>query len=96
MVATTSFTGLRGIVRRGAVLAGDDPNVIKWPTLFRPFEPSGQGGVVEQATAAPGERRRGRRARRVADDSSDPGEAPEGDEAPAGADPDQADDTPGD
>lgn len=39
------------------IYAADDPAVQKWPQHFEPLEPQRQRPPVEQATAAPGERR---------------------------------------
>lgn len=39
------------------ILRADDPVVRARPNLFKPLEPSRQRPAVEQATAAPGEKR---------------------------------------
>jgi len=63
MVALASFVGGIGKVdvsiRKGDLFAGDDPAVQKWPELFGPVEVrrSVTEPRVEQATAAPGEKR---------------------------------------
>lgn len=60
MVALTSFVGLDGqTITEGELFAPDDPAVKKWPTLFAPAEPirMTDGPRIEQATAAPGEKR---------------------------------------
>lgn len=63
MVALTSFVGAVGKVevdvRAGHLYAADDPIVKKHPTLFGPVEVrrSVVEPRVEQATAAPGEKR---------------------------------------
>lgn len=62
MVALTSFLG--GIdgtlidVRKGDIFRSDDPAVAKWPQLFGPVALRSTGSPrIEQATAAPGEKR---------------------------------------
>lgn len=63
MVALASFVGAVGKtevnVREGWLFASDDPLVKKYPTLFGPVavRRSVLGGRIEQATAAPGEKR---------------------------------------
>ena len=63
MVALTSFVGVVGklevAVREGWLFASDDPIVKKYPSLFGPvpIRQSVTGGHIEQATAAPGEKR---------------------------------------
>jgi hypothetical protein len=63
MVALASFVGAVGSlevnVREGWLFASDDPIVKKYPTLFGPVavRQSVAGGRIEQATAAPGEKR---------------------------------------
>jgi hypothetical protein len=56
------------VVQRGAILAADDDAVKRAPFAFRPVEQ-----VVEQATAAPGEKRSTRRAK--ATDDTEPTDA---------------------
>jgi hypothetical protein len=63
MVALASFVGAVGStevnIREGWLFASDDPIVRKYPTLFGPVvvRVSVPGARVEQATAAPGEKR---------------------------------------
>jgi hypothetical protein len=63
MVALTSFVGAVGkaeiTIRKGDLFASDDPIVRKHPKLFGPVEVrrTGPAPRVEQATAAPGEKR---------------------------------------
>ena len=58
LVALTSFVGLDGaVVVQGSTYTADHPNVRKWPALFGPIEARHGGPKVEQATAAPGEKR---------------------------------------
>jgi hypothetical protein len=60
VAALTSFVGLGGqVVLEGDLFASDDPTVTKWPTLFTPAAPrrTTDGPRIEQATAAPGEKR---------------------------------------
>ena len=42
---------------KGEVVDADDPAVRKWPHHFGPLEVRSTGPRVEQATAAPGEKR---------------------------------------
>lgn len=60
VMALTSFVGSASIVVvKGDLYAGDDPLVKKHPSLFGPVtvKRSGPADRVEQATAAPGEKR---------------------------------------
>ena len=58
LVALTSFVGLDGtVVVKDATYSADHPNVKKWPSLFAPIEARHTGPRIEQATAAPGEKR---------------------------------------
>lgn len=54
---TESFIGLLGkaevMYRRGDLIASDHPAIAKWPQFFRVVS----ADHVEQATAAPGEKR---------------------------------------
>lgn len=43
--------------RKGEVVDADDPAVRKWPELFVPLVVRSHRPAVEQATAAPGEKR---------------------------------------
>lgn len=60
LVALDSFTGSVGgevrVFRQGEPIRATDPAVRKWPHLFGPQHIRNQP-LVEQATAAPGERR---------------------------------------
>jgi hypothetical protein len=42
---------------KGEVIAADDPALKRWPESFVPLVVRGQPPEVEQATAAPGEKR---------------------------------------
>jgi hypothetical protein len=42
---------------KGEVVAADDPALKRWPDSFVPLVVRGQSPAVEQATAAPGEKR---------------------------------------
>ena len=45
-------------IRKGDLFASDDPAVHKWPQHFGPVTLRSSGGSrIEQATAAPGEKR---------------------------------------
>lgn len=59
VVCTTSFVGsLRGVdvaCRAGELLELDDPIVKNWPSFFQ--RPEATRRSIEQATAAPGEKR---------------------------------------
>jgi hypothetical protein len=63
MVALTSFVGAVGSfeisIREGFLFPSDDPIVKKYPTLFGPvvLRHSTAAPIIEQATAAPGEKR---------------------------------------
>jgi hypothetical protein len=60
VMALTSFVGGAGLtVIKGDLFAADDPIVKKHPTLFGPvaLRRSGSEPRIEQATAAPGEKR---------------------------------------
>lgn len=62
MVALTSFVGGIGHevidIREGDLFGSDDPAVAKWPQHFGPVTLRSSGGRrIEQATAAPGEKR---------------------------------------
>jgi hypothetical protein len=61
MAALSSFDGsVDGIVlrvRAGDLFASSDPAVKKWPTMFGPVTIRETSPRVEQATAAPGEKR---------------------------------------
>ena len=61
MVASTAFIGAVGktivTVRTGDLFSSDDPAVKKWPQHFRPVSVRSSGARIEQATAAPGEKR---------------------------------------
>lgn len=47
-------------VRKGDLFEADHPAVVKWPDLFEPVRFRFPSRGVEQATAAPGEKRRKR------------------------------------
>lgn len=65
MVAVTSFAAPgRRVIREGQVLAGDDPLVSAHPSYFVPADVAAER-QVEQATAAPGEKRTVSRARKT-------------------------------
>ena len=65
LAARDSFIGeIKGQVmdiRKGDLFEADHPAVAKWPDLFEPvtmrFPVDRKSGKVEQATAAPGEKR---------------------------------------
>ena len=69
--ASVSFEGAQTVVHKGSHWAATDPLVAQYPHLFSPdprygmrytVEPDGYGDApVEQATAAPGEKRSTRR-----------------------------------
>jgi hypothetical protein len=42
---------------KGEVVMANDPGLKKWPTHFEPLVIRGSAPAVEQATAAPGEKR---------------------------------------
>jgi hypothetical protein len=56
-----SFSGPLGTFRKGELLRSDDPAVRKYPQFFRPMTIRStvkpKPAPVEQATAAPGEKR---------------------------------------
>lgn len=69
-LVTDPNTGVRGTVNKGSHWSADDPVVQQHPELFSEdprwglnysVEPEGWDAPVEQATAAPGERRAVRR-----------------------------------
>jgi hypothetical protein len=58
VMALTSFVGLDGaVIIEGDLYASDHPAVKKWPDLFKPIAARTAEPRVEQATAAPGEKR---------------------------------------
>ena len=65
VAAKTSFSGkVNGRdfdVQEGDLFAADDPIVHKWAELFKPARIRVSQATVEQATAAPGEKRGYRR-----------------------------------
>lgn len=64
---TANQNGVRIRITEGVVWSADDPFVLFRPDLFRPLDDTDhRSSVVEQATKAPGEVRRGR-PRKVAD-----------------------------
>jgi hypothetical protein len=55
-----AFSGPMGAFSKGQLYRADDPVVVKYPQFFRPIEVRSTGKaepVIEQATAAPGEKR---------------------------------------
>jgi hypothetical protein len=57
LVVTESFAGDLFEFHKGEVVDADDPAAKKWPSHFGPLVVRSYGGVIEQATAAPGEKR---------------------------------------
>ncbi len=61
VVALSNFTGGIGgrdlLIHAGHIYRADDPAVAKWPYAFGPIEVHASSPRVEQATAAPGEKR---------------------------------------
>ena len=61
MAALTSFVGAIGgtdtTIRKGDLFLSDHEAVRRWPHLFRAVEVRRTEPVIEQATAAPGEKR---------------------------------------
>ena len=55
--ATGTFNGEPFVVSPSEIFASDHPLVREHPQLFKPLEESRQRPVVEQMTAAPGEKR---------------------------------------
>jgi hypothetical protein len=55
--ATGTFEGEPFVVNPSEVFAIDHPLVRAYPKLFKPLEPTRTRPVVEQMTAAPGEKR---------------------------------------
>jgi hypothetical protein len=54
---TKSLAGDGFEYHQGEVIEADDPAIRKWPDHFAPLVVRGQPHPVEQATAAPGEKR---------------------------------------
>lgn len=68
---TADQNGIRVRLSEGVVWDANDPFVIFRPDLFRPLDSGDrQTRYVEQATSAPGERRKAGRPRKITDDTT--------------------------
>lgn len=55
--ASGSVDGVAFVLKPGEILRADDPIAKKYPGFFKELEPQRRRPVIENATAAPGERR---------------------------------------